>query len=121
MLKYNLRRLFSLKGVNKPIGFLMKAGFTRSVASRLAHGKVSSISDKQLEKLCLTFKCTPNDLMEWTPNIPAETYKHQPLAKLINTTPANLDLRNVGDEIPFEMLASFAEQVNNLKNELLAK
>jgi hypothetical protein len=121
MLKYNLRRLFLLKGVNKPIGYLIGAGFTRSVASRLANGKVTAISDRVIEKLCLTFKCTPNDLMEWTPNIPEETYKHQPLAKLINTTPANLDLRNLGEEIPYDLLALFAEQVNNLKKEILEK
>ena len=121
MLKYNLRRLFLLKGVTKPIGYLLKAGFTRSVASRLVNGKINTISDKQIEKLCLTFRCTPNDLMEWTPNTPAETYKHQPLAKLINTTPSNLDLRNVGDEIPYDMLETFAERVNNLKKEILEK
>jgi len=68
MLEYNLQKIFKLRGISKPMGFLMKNGFTRATANSLAYRKQKTMKMHVMEKLCELFKCTPNDLMEWTPD-----------------------------------------------------
>lgn len=67
MLMFNLKRALNLKGIKYPIPFFLKQGFTRSVASSLARFPYT-LPAKHLEKLCLTFNCTPNDLFDWKPD-----------------------------------------------------
>ena len=120
MLRYNLSRLFLLKGISKPAVFLTNAGFSKSVAYRLAEEKINSLHSKHIERLCMAFKCTPNDLMEWTPDKPEQMKNDQPLAKLMSGTSAVLDLRSLCSDIPFEKLPLFAEKINAMKNDLVA-
>jgi DNA-binding Xre family transcriptional regulator len=120
MLKYNLERLFRLRGISKPIPYLMKFGFTRAVSSGLVNNHLKAMPTKHIEKLCLVFQCTPNDLLEWTPN-EGVNYENQPIMQLgIKNLPA-LDLREIGEEIPYDKLASFTEKIAELKKEFLKK
>ena len=75
MLVYNLKKVFNARGIDKPIGFLRRQGFTDSHAFYLKEGKVIGMRLKTIEKLCIALNCTPNDLIEWIPD------KSLPLAK----------------------------------------
>jgi len=68
MLIYNFTRVFTARGIDKPRDFLIKNGFPRGIASRIAINKVGMIPMKHLEKVCLLLNCTPDDLIEWKPD-----------------------------------------------------
>ena len=86
MLEYNLKKLFKMRGINKPSGFLMKNGFTKATANYLAYRKQRVIKTHVIEKLCEVFKCTPNELMEWTPDTPENDNADHPLYGLKKET-----------------------------------
>ena len=86
MLEYNLKKLFKMRGIEKPMGFLMKNGFTRATANSLAYRKQKAIKTKVIERLCEVFKCTPNELMEWTPDTPEKDSAEHPLYGLKKET-----------------------------------
>jgi DNA-binding Xre family transcriptional regulator len=67
MLILDLQRVFDLRGINRPAKFLIDHGFSKSTVTRLINYRISSINMKFLEKLCIILKCTPNDLLRWTP------------------------------------------------------
>ena len=121
MLRYNLKRIFNQKGVLAPAAFLKKAGFKKTTSARLARGSFKEISMENLEKLCLQLRCTPNDLMEWTPAKQNDLDDGQPLAKLLSSAAPVFDLRGLGGDIPYDKLSVFAEKVMEVKKELLGK
>ena len=121
MLKYNLERLFVQRGVTKKVPFLMKAGFTRSIASKVIHAKTYRLSAKQIEMMCKAFNCQPNDLLEWIPDKPEEINKNNPLHYLIRGSAAAIDFRNFSSEIPIDKLPDFASKVDTIKKEILSK
>lgn len=83
MLTLNLKRLFSLYNVTKPIGFLSKHGFSKPTAMRLSNGTYRTLKPSQIEALCYAFKCTPNDLFEWKPGDSMNHPEEHPLSALI--------------------------------------
>ncbi len=119
MLKYNFDRLFSLHGISKPIPYLINAGFSRGIASRMLNGKHSALPLKYVEKICIKFKCTPNDLLEWTPDDPSHADLNIPLAKLLAGDSPVFSMRNISADIPYEKLSEFAQKVKELKNEMV--
>ena len=82
MLKFNFQRIFRAKAIDKPFTHLLGQGFNRSAASRLNAGSMKSVKLKELEKYCEKFECTPNDLLEWTPNKYVENPDKHPLRGL---------------------------------------
>ena len=82
MLTYNFDKIFKARGIDKPFTFLMKAGFSNTLASRVKNNRVKRLESKELERLCLALKCAPNDLMEWEPDEGYENDTTQPLNKL---------------------------------------
>jgi DNA-binding Xre family transcriptional regulator len=67
MITLDLSRLMETKGIQNPLQFLIQAGFTYHTAGRLIRNQIIKLDYKHLEKLCLIFNCTPNDLLSWTP------------------------------------------------------
>ncbi len=65
MLKFNLKRVFALRGIDKGYAFLIKNGFLRATAYQLAANQVQSLKIKHIETICRALNCTPNDLFEW--------------------------------------------------------
>jgi len=65
MLQMNLQRVCRSRGINKPIQYLQSHGITLSTATRAMKGEFENFSMATIEKLCLIFHCTPNDLLEW--------------------------------------------------------
>lgn len=119
MLKYNFTHILNQKGIIAPVGYLEKAGVKKSTASRLVSGKFSYIPLDTLEKLCLLFKCTPNDLLAWTPPKDKPVDSTQPLLGLVRDYSSLVDLRNIGGDIPYEKLSLFAEKMIEVKKELM--
>lgn len=60
-----MRRVFALRGIDKPHTFLVKNGFAASTASNMLAYYPIVFKVKTLEKLCIALNCTPNDLFEW--------------------------------------------------------
>ena len=79
MLTVNLTKLFRTRNIARPSQFLIKNGYSASMATRLVHGRFLSLRIHQLEKLCEIFSCTPNDLYEWRPNAPKDNNPSHPL------------------------------------------
>jgi DNA-binding Xre family transcriptional regulator len=122
MLKYNLERLLIQRGIGEnPLSYLMKHGFSRGQASRLLNNKVSSIQPENIEKLCYTFKCTPNDLMEWTPKNEQHLKENQQLMKLLSNNASVIDWRSVNADIPFEKIPELVEKINEIKKSMMGK
>jgi DNA-binding Xre family transcriptional regulator len=81
MLKFNFTRIFRIRGIEKPRVYLMSKGYTGAMANRIVHNQATRFDLEHLDKLCDLFKCTPNDLLEWTPN-PEDDADNHPLACL---------------------------------------
>jgi DNA-binding Xre family transcriptional regulator len=65
MLKFNLKRVFALRGVIDPVPFMIEAGFIRQTANNLLNQQTSLVKIEHLEILCRALNCTPNDFFEW--------------------------------------------------------
>ena len=82
MLAYNFNRVFRAKGIEKPVQFLHKAGFSYTFAAKIRNGTVNRLTLDLLERLCIAIGCTPNDFMEWTPGKDQNPDKNYPLYEL---------------------------------------
>lgn len=67
MIKLNLHPIFRMKGITKPISYLIQKGHSSSYASNVVNNRALSIPFWKLEKLCIDFNCTPNDLLDFVP------------------------------------------------------
>ena len=119
MLKYNLKRLINNRAVLQPVGHLKKFGFTFTTASRIVGGRFTTLKLSQLENLCIAFHCTPNDLLEYTPDEKIKTKDH-PLTTLIRNEQTK-KVNEILNDIPIDMLASFTNKIDELKKEMLKK
>jgi len=117
MLKYNIKTLLSARGITKPLAHLTKAGITYQMAHLLVANKVAAIKPAVIEKLCVHLNCTPNDLMEWTPEENTITKNH-PLESLQRKQlPAQL--QNIMQDIPVSKLKEFENKMLEVKKEML--
>lgn len=113
MLKYNIKSLMILRGIAHPSAFLMKNGFTRNVASRIAAEKMTAISPSQIEKLCLVLNCLPNDLFCWTAGSGETASENHPLWKIRHQEIKSV--AELGKEIHAEKIHEFFEKVKQLE------
>ena len=67
MIKLNLQPIFKMKGITKPVKYLIERGHSGSYANAVVNDKPLSIPFKKLEKFCIDFNCTPNDLFDFVP------------------------------------------------------
>ena len=68
MLTINTRRVARLKGIPRPLNFLVSNGFTYHTARNLLAGKLRRVDLGDLERLCRIFQCEPYDLLDYTPS-----------------------------------------------------
>lgn len=112
MLIFNPRRMFGLRGIERPNNFLVRNGFTAMIASRLLAAGLANVKVSNVGRLCELLNCTPNDLFEW--RHPANTslpenhalkalirQEARPLADLLKDVPAEklADLQLMIDEL----------------------
>lgn len=115
MFYLNVRKILEIRGVERPLSYLVKNGFIVSTAQRLVSGEVSQIRFDHLERLCLLLNCTPNDLLLWRAGKNVQVAENHPLQAL--TTPKNTPtLTEIIKEIPVDKLDRVAELLNELRN-----
>jgi len=98
--------------------FLCKNGFSPFLVSRLLNQKTKSISNANLEKLCLLLHCTPNDLYVWSGTKTMQNNSDHPLSKLIpirRKLPIMETIRKLPLQKVIEMRNSFDETIRNMK------
>lgn len=68
MLYLNLKRIFTAAGVRQPRKFLAQMGYKDTTIHRIMFQTARIVRLQELERMCLKFGCTPNDLLEWVPS-----------------------------------------------------
>lgn len=116
MIVYRFDRLFKARGIERPFTFLQQAGFSMNFASKIKNNRVSRLNMKQMEKLCLLLKCTPNDMMAWIPDKNAPYDDDVPLAAL-RMSETEIDMVKTINSIPLGKL----ERIEQLIREELKK
>ncbi|MCL5029695.1 MAG: helix-turn-helix transcriptional regulator [Bacteroidetes bacterium] len=117
MLKYNLSKIFSARGITNKTSFLLKIGFTSRVAYGITNERFVSLSPKHLERLCLGLNCTPNDLMEWQPDKPELLNEDIQLKKLLNAG-NQYNIMNIVRGVPFDKMEEFTKKMEEVKKSL---
>lgn len=69
MLGFYLREFMKLKGYTKPrVLTLRNLGIGQTAAYNIMFNRAKEIKLKDLEALCRFFNCTPNDILNYTPD-----------------------------------------------------
>lgn len=114
MLIYNFSRLLKARGIDRPFSYLVKAGYSGNLATRIAHNQVEQLTLANIEKLCVLFHCTPNDLFQWFPTGDDKTNDKHPLIPLKRDDQSD-QLAKLLHSVPLDKL----EEIQNiLKKEL---
>ena len=116
MLRFNLKKIYRMRGIHKPMKFLQRHGFSYSKAYSLAHNRMNAVRLDNLEKLCFLLNCTPNDLLEWKPTLPEHNVENHPMLKLMPKEDFNF--LEIIKDIPPEQIPEFKKSVVEAKSKL---
>ena len=114
MISFNLPRLLKTKGITKPFSHFMSLGYSRGLASRMAGNQERGFTLDKLEKYCIHFNCTPNDLFDYHPDSKNRLAPNHPLYQLKredNTEEINALLH----ELPLEKIRELAQLIKTEK------
>jgi DNA-binding Xre family transcriptional regulator len=111
MINYNFDRIFKARGVDKPFTYLTNAGFSDNYATKIKNNKIRRIGLKELEKLCILLRCTPNDFYEWIPENEEQVDKVHPL-NVIRKSDKVFDLTKTLNSVPLGELDELEELIN---------
>ena len=117
MLTLNIQQICAQRHINQPFTYLRSLGFTNSTAHQLLNQKNSGIKLQHLELLCSALRCTPNDLIIYSPDKGKKLPDNHPLLELqARVTPDNLTnaIQNLSLE-KLKELNQFVAQLNNPK------
>ncbi len=107
MLYLNIKRIAALRNIPNLFTYLTQHGFSPNIAHRILKHTDSHIKLQYLERLCLLFHCTPNDLLQWQPGNGNHTDK-EPLGALVHDNTS--DILNYLQRAPIEELVRLREQ-----------
>lgn len=82
MIKLRIKQLMEIKGEKHPFKALTGLGISDKVATKYLNNLKKQIGLRHMELMCLFFKCSPSDLVEWVPDKPGDNDPTQPLQKL---------------------------------------
>ncbi|MEZ5196706.1 MAG: helix-turn-helix transcriptional regulator [Bacteroidales bacterium] len=107
MINWNIRPVFKARSIEKPYTFLVKAGISPHTATSILNSTSKTLRTTHLEILCEKLNCTPNDLLQWTPN------KDNPLPDThalnrLKHNPAASDIGQKLKSLPLEKLNEIA-------------
>jgi hypothetical protein len=114
MLIFNPRRIFGLRGIERPNHFLVKNGYTSMIASRLLAPGLSSLKINSIGRLCELLNCTPNDLFDWKPQPGTPVPENHALRSLVRDE----SLRSFNEllkDLPAEKLADLHVMIDELR------
>jgi DNA-binding Xre family transcriptional regulator len=114
MLKFNLKNILGLRGIEKPIGFLVKTGLGYPTAHKLLKAANVSLRIGHIQQLCVALNCTPNDLFEWKPDANTILPEGHSLNAL-NKSAGAKNLQEMVKDIPSDKLALIETLLNELK------
>ena len=83
MLQLDIAGIMNEREIPNHNAYLCNNGFSPFIASRLLNNKTKSISFAHLQKLCLLFRCTPNDLYVWNAPNTMKNNTSQPIYALV--------------------------------------
>lgn len=118
MIIYNFKKLLKVKGIEKPHTFFVKAGFSGSFATKVINNRVRRLELNEIERLCLLFRCTPNDFYEWIPSNDEALDTTHPLNK-IKKSERTVNITKLINDIPINKLEEIEKLIaENLKEDL---
>ena len=115
MIRYNFDRMFKARGIERPFTFLRKAGFSDNFATKIKKNNVKRLELKELEKLCLILKCTPNDFFEWTPDKDIQIDENHAI-NIIRKSDKVVDLTKTLNSVPLGKLKEIETLINEKLN-----
>jgi DNA-binding Xre family transcriptional regulator len=80
MITLRIKELGLQKGIKPTIYLLNQIGIGKSAAKNYLNGKAKSISFEHLDKLCIFFNCTPQEILKVMEPVP----KNHPLAEWLD-------------------------------------
>ena len=116
MLKYNFKRIIRARALDRPFSFLRQAGFSNYLATSICRNRVKRMNLKEIERVCLAFNCTPNELMEWTPPTRLENDNTIALNKLIHSRKV-VDIAQSLSFLPMDELDKIEEMIESRRPE----
>ena len=110
MLQLNLTPVFQARGIVNPYNFLVRSGFSRHTASKLAVNDMLSIHVGHIEKLCTVLICEPNDLFTFTPRKDKYYSPDHPLLNLVQQ-----DIPDLLTTMPYKQLKELTKNIGENK------
>lgn len=65
MLRLNLNRITHQKGIERPFTALRQLKISHRMATYYLKGQYKTLKLNDIEKICMAWHCTPNDLLQW--------------------------------------------------------
>ncbi|MBI9033670.1 MAG: helix-turn-helix transcriptional regulator [Bacteroidales bacterium] len=93
-----------------PYLFIKGLGYSDTFAAKVSKDRVKQLRLDNLEQLCSALYCTPNDLMEWTPDNNSRINDEHPLQKLKRTEQI-INISKALAEVPIEELPEIEDLV----------
>ena len=116
MFSFNFSKLFIVRGITRPSRYLLDQGFSPNFATKIVFSRFERIDLKTLERLCVLFNCTPNDLLEWTPDDKSKENTDHPLYPLRKPDEAKvLKLTQTINSLPLDSLDEVQQAVESIK------
>jgi DNA-binding Xre family transcriptional regulator len=91
MIELRIAEVCRAKGMKPPLAALKKAGISVTKGRQYLKAKTNRLMVDDVEKLCRLLRCTPNDLLEWTPDNAAEDYPENPLQAIRKKPSINIE------------------------------
>src|SRR4051812_39822003 len=111
MIIFNLPRLLRTKGITKPFSHFMSLGYSRGCASKMAGNHERSFTLDKLEKYCIHFNCTPNDLFDFHPGVKHQLNPDHPLYQLKREDNSE-EINALLHQLPLEKIRELTELIN---------
>lgn len=110
MIIFNFDRIFRARGIQRKFSFMRQAGYSEHFSSKVANNRLTRISAKDLERICVLLRCSPNDICEWIPNNDEHVDENHPLNEIRRTRPF-MDIANKLNHVPFSQLEEIEEAI----------
>ena len=115
MITYNFDRIFKARGIERPFSYLRQAGFSDNFATKIKNNRVARLNLKEIERLCIVLKCTPNDLYEWEPDKDSQIEKDHPIYT-IKKSEKTINLTKLMNSVPLGQLDAIEKLIHETLN-----
>jgi len=115
MLSFNLPRILKIKGIDKPFSHFMNLGYSRGTASKMSQNTLNTFTPAKLERYCIEFNCTPNDLYEYKPSTKNPLHKDHPLMALVREE-KTAEINALLHDLPMEKIRELAHLIKEEKS-----